>query len=68
MIEHRTSYVYLFSFTKSFIKTNKNNWGSRKKKKKAIKDHGKHLVESNEHVEKDFNIDRNNIPLEEKQI
>ena len=34
---------------------------------KAIEDHGKQLVESNEFIKKDFNIDRDSIPLEEQK-
>ena len=34
---------------------------------KAIEDHGKQLVESNELVKKDFNINRDDLPLEEQK-
>ena len=34
-----------------------------KKQKKSIEDHGKQLVELNELIKKDFNIDRDSIPL-----
>ena len=38
-----------------------------KKQIKAIQDHGKQLVESNELIKKDFNIDRDIIPHEEQK-
>ena len=31
---------------------------------KGIKDHGKQLIEYNEFIKKDFNVDRDSIPLE----
>ena len=34
---------------------------------KAIEDHGRQLVESNEFIKKDLNIDRDSIPLEEQK-
>ena len=37
-----------------------------KKQIKAIKDHGKLLVESDEPFKKDFNIDRDSVPFEEQ--
>ena len=37
---NRTSYIYLFSFGKSFWETNKNNWRSRGNQIKAIQDQG----------------------------
>lgn len=33
---------------------------------KGIKDHGKQLIEYNEFIKKDFNVDRDSIPLEEQ--
>ena len=36
----RTSYIYLFSFRKSFRKTNKNDWRSRQK----ANEHDKQLI------------------------
>ena len=38
-----------------------------KKQIKEIEDHGNQLVESNELIKKDFNIDRDSIPLEEQK-
>ena len=32
-----------------------------------IEDHGKQMVEFNKLIKKDFNIDRDNIPLEEQK-
>ena len=40
--------------------------GQRENKIKAIEDHGKKLVESNEIVKKDFDIDRNTDHLKNK--
>ena len=37
-----------------------------KKQIKAIENHGKQLLESNEFIKMDFNIDRDSIPLEEQ--
>ena len=34
---------------------------------KGIKDHGKQLIEYNEFIKKDFNVDRDSIPLEEQK-
>ena len=31
---------------------------------KVLRDHGKQLIESNELIKKDFNIDKDSIPLE----
>ena len=31
---------------------------------KVLRDHGKQLIESNEVIKKDFNIDKDSIPLE----
>ena len=45
----------------------KSNWGLRKKQIKAIEDHGIQLAEYNELIKKDFNIDRDSIPLEEQK-
>ena len=59
--------IYIFYIKKSFRKTNKNDWRSEKKQIKAIKDHGEQLVEYNKLVKKDFNIDRDSIPLEEQK-
>ena len=38
-----------------------------KKQRKAIEDHRKQLVESNELIKNDFNINRNSISLEEEE-
>ena len=38
-----------------------------KKQIKAIEDHGRQLVESNELIKKTFNTDSNNLPLEEQK-
>ena len=38
-----------------------------KKLIKAIDDHGKQLVESDEVIKKDFHIDRDSIPYEEQK-
>ena len=54
---------------KSFRKTNKNNWGSRQGKKqiKVIQDHGKQLLECNKLIKKEFNVNRDSIPIEEQK-
>ena len=52
---------------KSLRKTNKSDWRSRKKQIKAIEDYGEQLVESNKFTKKDFNIDRDSIPLKDKK-
>ena len=39
-----------------------------KKQTKGIEDHRKQLVESNALIKKNFNIDRDNIPIEKKNI
>ena len=38
-----------------------------KKQTKGIEDHRKQSVESNTLIKKDFNIDRDNIPIEKKK-
>ena len=38
-----------------------------KKQIKAVEDHEKQLVESNKVIKRDFNIDRDSIPLEEQK-
>ena len=52
-----TSYVCIFSFRKSFWKTNKNDWRSKKKQIKALENHRKHLAVSDELIKKDLNND-----------
>ena len=53
-------------FGKAFEK-HKNNWRSKKKKIRTLEEHEKQLVESNELIKKDFNIDKDSIPLEEQK-
>ena len=38
-----------------------------KKQTKAFEDHGKYLVQSNELIKNDFNMKRDNIPLQEQK-
>ena len=59
--------VYLLSFRESFRKTSKKVENQVKNQIKAIEDHGKQLVESNERIKKDFKIDRDSILHEEQK-
>ena len=52
---------------KALEKQTKANENQGKQQIKAIGDHGKQLVESNELIKKDFNIDRDSIPLEKQK-
>ena len=62
----RTSKAYIFSLRKSFIKQATIE-DQRKNQIKAIEDHGKQLVESNELIKKEFNTDRDSVPHEEQK-
>ena len=53
---------------KAFEKQTKTIENQDKKQIKAIEDHEKQLVESDEVIRKDFNIDRDSIPLQKKNI
>ena len=53
---------------KAFEKQTKTIENQDKKQIKPIEDHEKQLVESDEVIRKDFNIDRDSIPLQEKNI
>ena len=55
------------SLEKAFEKQTKMIEEQGKKQIKAILDHRKQLAESNELIKKDFNIDRDSTPLEERQ-
>ena len=50
-----------------FEKQTKTIEDQGKKQIRAIEDHGKQLVESNELIKKDFNIDRDSIPLDKQR-
>ena len=50
---------------KALEKQTKTIENQDKKQIKAIEDHRKQLVESNELIKKDFNIDEDSIPFEE---
>ena len=52
---------------KTLKKQTKTNEEQSKKQIKGIEDPGKQLVKSNELIKKDFNIDRDGIPLEEQK-
>ena len=52
---------------KAFEKQTKTIKYQGKKQIKAIEHHGKQLVESNAIVKKDFNTNKNGIPLEKKK-
>ena len=52
---------------KSFEKQIKTIEGQDKKQIKVIGDHGKQLAESNELIQKYFNIDRDSIPFDEQR-
>ena len=47
-----------FFFRKSFRKINKNDWGSSRKQIKAIEEHEKQLIESNDFIKNDFDTNR----------
>ena len=49
---------------KAFEKQMKTIEDQGVKQIKVLKDHGKQLIESNELIKKDFNIDKDSIPLE----
>ena len=55
------------SLGKAFEKQTKMIEEQGKKQIKATLDHRKQLAESNELIKKDFNIDRDSTPLEERQ-
>ena len=57
-----------FPLGKALKKQRKSIEDQGEKQIKAIEDLGKQLVESNELVEKDFNIDRDGVPLEKQKI
>ena len=53
-----------FSFGKALKKQTKT---IKDQGEKQVKAHGKQLVESNEIVKREFNIDRDSVPLEEQK-
>ena len=55
------------SLGKGFGKQTKTTESQGKNQIKAIEDHGKQLIESDDIIRKDFNIDRDNIPLEKQK-
>ena len=55
------------SFGKALKKQTKTMKDQGEKQIKAVEDHGKQLVESNEIVKREFNIDRDSVPLEEQK-
>ena len=55
------------SLSKAFEKQIKTIEDQGEKQIKAFEEHEKQLVESNELIKKDFNIDKDSIPLEEKK-
>ena len=55
------------SLGKGFGKQTKTIESQGKNQIKAIEDHGKQLIESDDIIRKDFNIDRDNIPLEKQK-
>ena len=55
------------SLGKAFEKQAKMIEEQGKKQIKSIQDHRKQLAGSNELIKKDFNIDRDSTPLEERQ-
>ena len=55
------------SLRKALEKQTKTTEDQAKKQIKAIKDHGKQLVESNELVKKDFNVDRGSMPHDKQK-
>ena len=61
--EAKFTYSSLRKALEKQIKTIKDQG---KKQTKGIEDHGKQLVESNTLIKKDFNIDRDNIPIKKK--
>ena len=52
-----------FPLGKAFEKQIKTIEDQGEKQMKVLEEHGKQLAESNELVKKDFNIDRDSIPL-----
>ena len=52
---------------KAFGKQTKKIEDQSKNQLKAIEDHGKQLVESNELINKDFNINRDSMPFDEQK-
>ena len=52
---------------KALEKQTKTIQDQRKTKMKAIEDHGKHLVDSNELAKTDFNISSDSISIEEQK-
>ena len=56
-----------YPLVKAFEKQTKTIEYQGKKQIKAIEDHEIQLVKSNELIKKDFNIDRDSIPLEEQK-
>ena len=67
MKSDRTSHIYIFSFRKSLEKQTKTIEDQEWKQKKALEEHRKQLVESNELIKRDFNIYRDSVPLEEQK-
>ena len=59
--------LYLFSFRKDFLKTNKTHRRTRKKQIKAIEGYVNKLVESNELIKKDLNINRDSFRFHEQK-
>ena len=55
------------SLSKAFEKQIKTIEDQGEKQIKAFKEHEKQLVESNELIKKDFNVEKNSIPLEEQK-
>ena len=58
----QAKFVYSI-FGKAFEKQTKTIKEQRKKQIKSLEKHGKQLVQSNELIKKDFNIDKDGIPL-----
>ena len=59
--------LYLFSFRKDFLKTNKIHRRTRKKQIKAIGGQVNKLVESNELIKKNLNINRDSLRFHEQK-
>ena len=55
------------SLSKAFEKQIKTIEDQGEKQIKAFEEHEKQLVESNELIKKDFNVEKNSIPLEEQK-
>ena len=55
------------SLGKAFEKQIKTIKDQEEKQTKAVRKNGKQLVESNELIKKDFNIDKDSVPLEEQK-